>query len=53
MKSWLKDNDITMYSAHNKRKSVVPERFIKILKTKTYKYMTSILKMCILINLMI
>ena len=28
-----------MYSAHNERKSVVPERFIRVLKNKIYKYM--------------
>ena len=33
-----------MYLIHNKGKSVVAERFIRILKTKIYKYMTSILK---------
>ena len=33
-----------MYSIHNKRKSVVAERFIRTLKTKIYKYMTSISK---------
>ena len=43
MKSWLK-NDIEMYSTHNEGKSVVPERFIRILKNKTYKYMISIPK---------
>ena len=26
-KKWLKDNDVEMYSIHNKGKSVVPERF--------------------------
>ena len=31
-----------MYSPHNEGKSVVAERFIKTLKTKIYKYMTSI-----------
>ena len=31
-----------MYSAHNERKSVVTERIIRILKTKMFKYMTSI-----------
>ena len=36
-KKWLKDNDIKMYSIHNKGKSVVAERFIRTLKTKTYK----------------
>ena len=33
-----------MYSIHNKGKSVVAERFIKTLKNKIYKYMTSISK---------
>ena len=44
MKSWLQDNDIEMYSTHNEGKSVVPEKFIRTLKNKTYKYMTSISK---------
>ena len=39
----LKDNDIEMYLIHNKGKSVA-ERFIRTLKTKIYKYMTSISK---------
>ena len=30
-----------MYSTHNEGKSVVTERFIRTLKTKFYKYMTS------------
>ena len=29
---------------HNKGKFVVPERFIRTLKTKTYKYMDSVSK---------
>ena len=33
-----------MYSAHNKGKSVVAERFIKTLKNKICKYMTSVSK---------
>ena len=33
-----------MYSIDNERKSVVVERFIRTLKTKIYKYMTSISK---------
>ena len=33
-----------MYSTHNERKSVVAERFIRTLKSKIYKYMTSISK---------
>ena len=43
-KKWLKDNDIEMYSIYNEGKSVVAERFIRTLKTKIYKYMTSISK---------
>ena len=40
-------NEIEMYSAH-KGKSVVAERFIRTLKNKIYKYMTSVSKnMCI------
>ena len=30
-----------MYSTHNEEKSVVVERFIRTLKNKIYKYMTS------------
>ena len=44
VKEWLKDNDIEMYLTHNKGKSVVAERFARFLKTKIYKYMTSISK---------
>ena len=33
-----------MYSVHNEGKSVVAERFIRTLKNKIYKYMTSISK---------
>ena len=33
-----------MYSTHNEGKSVVAERFIRTLKSKIYKYMTSISK---------
>ena len=43
-KKWLQENDIAMYSAHNEGKSVVAERFIRTLKSKIYKYMTSISK---------
>ena len=43
-KKWLKDNDIEMYLIHNEGKSVVAERFIRTLKTKIYKYMTSVSK---------
>ena len=41
-KSFLKENDIEMYSTHNEGKSVVVERFIKTLKNKIYKHMTYI-----------
>ena len=44
MKSWLEKNDIEMYSEHNKGKPVIAERFITTLKSKIYKYMTSISK---------
>ena len=41
-KNFLKNNDIEMYSTHNERKSVVAERFMKTLKNKIYKHMTTI-----------
>ena len=41
-KSFLKENDIEMYSTFNEGKSVVAERFIKTLKNKIYKHMTTI-----------
>ena len=44
IKKWLKDNDIEIYSTHNEGKSVVAERFVRTLKSKIYKYMTSISK---------
>ena len=43
-KKLLQDNYIVMYSTNNKEKSVVAERFIRTLKNKIYKYMTSISK---------
>ena len=43
-KNSLKDNDIEIYSIHNEGKSVAAERFIKTLKTKIYKYMSSVSK---------
>ena len=43
-KKWLKDNDIEIYSTNNEGKSVIAERFIRTLKNKIYKYMTSISK---------
>ena len=44
MKSWLEKNTTEMYSTHNEGKSVVAERFIRTLKNKIYKYLTSISK---------
>ena len=41
MELWLQYNDSKMYSTHNEGKSVVAERFIRTLKNKIYKYMTS------------
>ena len=42
MKSFLKNNNMEMYSTHKEAKSVVAARFIRTLKNKIYKYMTSI-----------
>ena len=39
---FLQENDIEMYSTFSEGKSVVAERFIKTLKNKIYKHMTSI-----------
>ena len=40
IKLWHETNVIEMYSAHNKEKSVVAERFNKTSKNEIYKYMT-------------
>ena len=40
-KKWLSDNDINMYSTYNEGKSLVAERFIRTLKSKLYKHMTT------------
>ena len=44
LKSWLERNDIEMYSTDNEGISVVGEALIRTLKTKIYKYMTSVPK---------
>ena len=44
MKSLLQDSDLKIYSTHNKLKSVVAERFFRILKNKIIKYMNSNLR---------
>ena len=41
---WLKGNDTEMYSINNEGKFVVAERFIKTLKNKIYKPVTSVSK---------
>ena len=41
-KKWLKENPIEMYLTHSEGKSVVAQRFIRTLKSKIYKYMTSV-----------
>ena len=44
MKSWLEKINIVMDSTHNEGKAVVAERFIRTIKNKVYKPMTSISK---------
>ena len=44
VKKRLQDIDIAMYSTHNEGKSAVAERFIRTIKNKIYKDMTSISK---------
>ena len=44
MKSRLKKDTIEMYSTHNEGRPVIAERFIRTLKNKIYKYMTSVSK---------
>ena len=51
MKSWLQDNNIEMYSTQNEGESVVTGRFIRTLKKKIYKYMTSVSKNVYIENL--
>ena len=51
MKSWLQDNDIETCSMHNEAKSAVVERFIRILKSKMYKYMASVSKNVYIVKL--
>ena len=44
MKSWLEKTATEMYSRHNEGKSIVAEKYIRTLKNKMYKYITSILE---------
>ena len=41
---FLKMNNVEMYSTFNEGKSVIAERFIRTLKNKIYKHMTTISK---------
>ena len=43
-KKWLIENHIEIYSTHNEGKPVVAERFIKKVKSKTYRHMTAVSK---------
>ena len=43
-KRFLKINNIEMNSTYNEGKSVVPERFIRTLENKIFKYMTALSK---------
>ena len=43
-KDFLKINNIKMYSTYNEGKSVVAERFIRMLKNKIFKHITAISK---------
>ena len=43
-KKCLQDNDIVMYSTNNEGKSVVAERFMRTIKNKIYKHITSVSK---------
>ena len=51
MISWLQNDDVEMHSTHNEGKSVVAKRFIRTLKNKIYKHMTSIWKNVYIDNL--
>ena len=48
-KSWLKKNNIKMYSTYKSEKSVVAKDLLELYK-KIYKYLTSISKMRLLLN---
>ena len=50
MKPFLQNNEIEIYSTHNEQNSVIAEIFIRTLKNKVYKFMTSVSKIYILIN---
>ena len=41
MKLWLQNNGKKIHSKDNEEESIIAERFIRTLKNKIYKYMTS------------
>ena len=47
MKLWLDDNQVEMYLMHNEGKPVVAEGRVRTLKSRVYKYKTSISKKCL------
>ena len=47
MKSWLEKNVMEMHSTDNEGKPVFAKRFIRTLKNKICKCMTSISKKCV------
>ena len=51
MRPWLEGNGIEIYSTHNAGKFVFTKRFVKKLKNKMYKYMTSISRKVYIENL--
>ena len=40
----MKTNNVETYSTYNEEKSVIAERFIRTLKSKTFKHMTVVSK---------
>ena len=47
----VRKKDIEMYSTHNEGKSVTSERFVRTLKNRMYKYMTSVPKNVYIVKL--
>ena len=50
IKSWLQNNDIEVYSTHNKGKCNVAKTFIRTLKTKFINILLQYQNMCMLTN---
>ena len=51
IKSWLQNNRTEMHSTHNEGKPAVTERFIKTIKNKSYKYITSFPIKCLYLQI--